>query len=189
MATLAGRDGRVLMVIDVQNEVVDECFDRDRVVDTIATVVDGARASGVPVVWVQHQDDYLVPETDGWQIVPALVPAEGEARIRKRFRSTFEDTELEDVLAGLNAATVILCGAESNNCVRYTMHSALERGYDVLLVSDAHTTWDGTWNGERIDGGAIVAEQNRSASGHRLPGRGSDTVTSSDLLADWAGGR
>jgi nicotinamidase-related amidase len=185
MATIPGRDGNVLMVIDVQNDVVGEAYERDRVVGTIADVVAGARSSGVPIVWVQHQDDHLVPESDGWQIVPTLVPAAGEPRIRKRFRSSFEDTDLEDVLAGLNAATLVLCGAESNNCVRYTMHSALERGYDVLLVADAHTTWEGTWDGERIDGAPIVAEQNRSAAGHGLPGRGSDIISAADLVAAW----
>jgi len=183
MATIPGRDGRVLMVIDVQNDVVGEAFDRDRVVGTISELVDAARSVELPIVWVQHQDDSLVPDSAGWQIVADLVPAEGEPRIRKKYRSSFEDTELEDVLAGINADTLVLCGAESNNCVRFTMHAALERGYDVLLVSDAHTTWDGTWEGERIDGAAIIAEQNRSAQGHRLPGRGSDTITAADLTA------
>ncbi|MBI1351626.1 MAG: isochorismatase family protein [Actinomycetales bacterium] len=184
MSTIPGRDGRALLVIDVQNEVVDQTYDRDRVVSTIAGLVDGARDAGMPVVWVQHQDDYLVPESEGWQIVPALNPAEGEPRIRKQYRSSFEETDLEETLAALNAGTLVLCGAESNHCVRYTMHAALERGYDVLLVEDAHTAWDGSFDGVRVDGQAIIEEQNKSARQHRLPGRGSDTVTAAELLAD-----
>ena len=184
MTTIAGRDGRALLVIDVQNDVIGEAFEHDRVVDTIGTLVDAARGAGLPVVWIQHQDDHLVPESDGWQIVDDLTPVDGEPRVRKRFRSSFEETELEDLLAGLGVGTLVLCGAESNNCVRYTMHAALERGYDVLLVSDAHTTWDGTWDGERIDGASIIAEQNRSAEGLRLPGRGSDTVTAAEFAAE-----
>ncbi len=189
MTTLTGRTGRALVVIDVQNDVVAQAWERDRTVAAIAATVDAARAAGVPVVWVQHSEDgALEIGSDGWQIVPELQPADGEPTIRKRYRSSFEDTELEDVLARLGAGELLLCGAESNHCVRHTWHAALERGYDVLLVSDAHTCWEGDWGDLHVEGEPIVDEQNRNATDYRLPGRRSDVVSSTALVADLAGG-
>ena len=175
------------MVIDVQNDVVGQAYRRDEVVGNIGRLVDAARVGGVPVVWVQHQDDFLAPGTAEWEIVEELVPAPGEARIDKRYRSSFEATDLETVLGGLGVDTVVLCGAESNNCVRHTLHAALERGYDVTLVGDAHTTWHGTWDGVAVDGKAIIDEQNRNADGYRLPGRECSVRSTADITAQYTG--
>ncbi len=182
MTTLSGRDSRVLVVIDVQNDVVAQAWERDAVVAAIGASVDTARAAGVPVVWIQHNEDGgLVLGSPEWQIVPELEPAEAEPRIDKRYRSAFEETALEGVLADLGAAELVLCGAESNHCVRHTWHAALERGYDVLLVSDAHTCWEGDWEDLHVDGGPIVEEQTRNATQYRLPGRRSDVIASTEL--------
>ena len=182
MTTLTGREGRALVVIDVQNHVVAQAWERDAVVGAIAASVEAARAADVPVVWIQHNEDGgLTLGSPEWQIVPELVPAAGEPRIDKRYRSSFEDTELDEVLAGLGAGELVLCGAESNHCVRHTWHAALERGYDVLLVSDAHTCWEGDWEDLHVDGGPLVAEQTRNATEYRLPGRRSDVIASADL--------
>ena len=136
--TTLGRTKSALLVIDVQNQVVDGAFKKDQVIANINTAVGKARAAGVPVVWVQHSDDWMAIGSDDWQIVPQLSPADGEAKVGKLYRNSFEATTLEDVLAGLGVGHVYVCGAQTNNCVRYTTHGALERGYDVTLLSDAH---------------------------------------------------
>lgn len=153
---------RALLVIDVQNDVVNPTFNRDDIVSTIAGLVDRARADGTPVVWVQHNDPWLVVDSQDWQIVDELTPAPGEARIDKQYRSSFEDTDLADVLAGVDE--LIVCGAETNYCIRHTIHAALERGYSVTLVGDAHTcTAD--------DAERVIAEQNANFARYELPGR------------------
>ena len=181
MTTLENRPNSALIVIDVQNEVVDQPWNRDDVVGTIAGLVDKAREADTPVVWVQHSDDYLTIDSDGWQIAAPLSPADGEAKVRKLYRSSFEATDLEQVLADAGIGHLIVTGAETNNCVRHTIHSALERGYDVTLVSDAHTAWHGSWPGGSQDGAAIIDEQNRSFENYQLPGRSVTTSTAADV--------
>ena len=61
MTTLENRPNTALVVIDVQNGVVGEAYDRDTVVANVGTVVEKARAAEVPVVWVQHSSDNLPP--------------------------------------------------------------------------------------------------------------------------------
>jgi nicotinamidase-related amidase len=140
MATVRAGSRGALVVVDVQAGVVASAWEADRVVGNIARAVERARAAGVPVVWVQHQDDELVPHTPPWQWVPELVPADGEARVQKEYNSSFEKTSLDDELGRLGVSHVALAGAATNWCIRATAYAALERGYDVTLLEDAHTT-------------------------------------------------
>jgi len=169
--TTLGRTKSALLVIDVQNQVVEGALNKEQVIANIDAAVAKARAAGVPVVWVQHSDDWMAIGSDDWQIVPQLTPAEGEAKVGKLYRNSFEATNLEEVLAALGVGHVYVCGAQTNNCVRYTTHGALERGYDVTLLSDAHTTTDFESGGKKISAEFAVDELNASLFGEELPGR------------------
>ena len=175
MATLE-RDKSALLVIDVQNQVVDGAYNKDAVIAQINVAVAKARAAGVLVVWVQHSDDWMAIDSEDWQIVPQLVPAAGEARVRKLYRNSFEATTLEEVLAGLGVGHVYVCGAQTNNCVRYTTHGALERGYDVTLLMDAHTTTDYSFADQVVPAEVLVRDLNSSFSGEELTGRKADAM-------------
>ena len=99
MTTLVNRPNTALLVIDVQNGVVGKAYDRDNVVANIATLVDKARAADVDVVWVQHNSDELPRDSESWQYVPELVRHDSEPLVQKAYGDSFEDTELESVLA------------------------------------------------------------------------------------------
>ena len=182
MTTLVGRDKTALLVIDVQNNVVEGAYNLESVLKNINLAVDSARAAGVPVVWVQHSDEEMPIDTDGWQIVPELSPAVGEAKVRKIYRSSFEATNLEEVLAGMNVGHVVITGMQTNNCVRHTTHSAQERGYDVTILGDAHTTTGYEWNGHKVDAEAVVNEFNDNFYPTQLPGRFIRSIPTAELV-------
>lgn len=171
MSTLAGRDKSALLVIDVQNGVVEGAYNLDAVLSNINIAIDKARAAGVPVIWVQHGDEELVIDTDSWQIVPELVPLAGEPKIRKTYRSSFEATDLESILAGLDVGHIYVTGMQTNNCVRHTTHSAQERGYDITVLADAHSTTGYDWDGHTVVAKDVVDEFNDNFGGTELPGR------------------
>ncbi|MEO0023970.1 MAG: hypothetical protein RL196_411 [Actinomycetota bacterium] len=181
MSTLVGRDKTALMVIDVQNGVVEGAYNLESVVANIGLAIDKARASGTPVIWVQHSDEELEIDSDAWQIVDQLQPVAGEPIVRKTFRSSFEGTNLEEILSGLNVSHLVITGMQTNNCIRHTTHSALERGYDVTLVTDAHTTTGYEWGGHKIDASEVVDETNDNLGGYQLPGRGARGLTAEAL--------
>ena len=181
--TTLGRDKSALLVIDVQNQVVEGAYNKDQVISNINSAVVKARAAGVPVVWVQHSDDWMAIGSDDWQIVPELLPAEGEAKVGKLYRNSFEATDLESVLERLEVGHVYVCGAQTNNCVRFTSHGALDRGYDVTLLKDAHTTTDYTSGGAVVPAEVLVRDLNASFSEEELPGRLANAVTVSELFA------
>lgn len=182
MATMREGNKGVLLVVDVQVGVMSEAWDAPRIIKNVVRAVERARAQGVPVIWVQHSDEQLVYGSPEWQWVPELVPAEGELLIHKHFNSSFEQTALEDQLAKFGATHIVLAGAATNWCIRATAYGALDRGYDLTLVKDAHTT--GTMeleNGVRIDAANMVQELNIAMTWVSYPGRKNGTATAEEV--------
>jgi nicotinamidase-related amidase len=181
MTTLVGRDKSALLVIDVQNGVVEGAYNLPSVLKNINVAIDNARTSGVPVIWVQHSDEELIHGSDGWQIVSELSPLEGEPMVSKNHRSSFEATDLESILSGLGVGHLYITGMQTNNCVRHTTHSAQERGYDVTILADAHTTTGYDWDGHTVVAEDVVNEFNDNFGGSELPGRFTRAISTSEL--------
>jgi nicotinamidase-related amidase len=180
MTTLKNRPNTALLVVDVQNGVVAGNHERDAVVANVGALVDKARREDVPVVWVQHNDGGLQRETDEWRIVPELKPDESEPLVEKTYGDSFEDTNLEDVLSGLAVGRLVVVGAQTDACIRSTLHGALVRGYDTTLVSDAHTTEDQTpWGAPPPD--QVIAHTNLYWKFQTAPGRTAGTVETEEV--------
>ena len=180
MTTLKDRPNAAVLVVDVQNGVVEGAHARAAVVANIGDLVQRARREGVPVVWVQDSGGRIVKGSDDWQIVPELAPDDSEPHIDKNYGDSFEDTNLETVLSELRVGRLLVVGAESDACVRATIHGAFVRGYDTTLVSDAHTT------GDRTEWGApppaqVIAHTNLYWSRQKGPGRTAGTVATKDV--------
>lgn len=182
MATVREGDRRVLLVVDAQVGVLDGTWEAERVVANVARAVERARAQRVPVLWVRHEDEELVPGTAAWRWAPGLAPADGEPVIAKRFNSSFEGTALEDELAARGASHVVLAGAATNWCIRATAYAALDRGYDLTLVADGHTTGPLEFpDGRVIEAEDIVRELNAVLAWVSYPGRTSAATRAEDV--------
>lgn len=180
MTTLENRTRTALLVIDVQNDVVAGAHARDAVVANISALVARARDSGVAVVWVQHADEELPEGSAGWQIVPELEVGPGEPVVGKAYGDAFEATDLEEVLGAAGAGRLVIAGAQTDACIRSTLHGALVRGYDVTLVSDAHTTEDlSAWGAPTPD--LVIAHTNLYWSSQTAPGRTAGTASTAEV--------
>ena len=180
MSTLDNRPNTALLVVDVQKGVVDGAHERDAVVANVGSLVEKARQEEIPVVWVQHNDDGLARGSDEWRIVPELTPSEAEPLVEKSYGDSFEDTNLETVLSGLGVGRLLVVGAQTDACIRSTLHGALVRGYDATLVSDAHTTEDQTpWGAPPPD--QVIAHTNLYWKYQTAPGRTAGTVETNEV--------
>jgi len=180
MSTLENRPNTALLVIDVQLGVVEGAHQRDATVANISRLVDKARQERVPVVWVQHSDEQLARGSDRWRIVPELTPRDAEPLVEKNYGDSFEDTNLETVLSDLEVGRLVIVGAQTDACIRSTLHGAFVRGYDATLVSDAHTTEDQTeWGAPPPD--QVIAHTNLYWTYQTAPGRTAGTVGTNDV--------
>lgn len=180
MTTLSDRPNTALIVIDVQKGNVADAHRRDAVVANIGTLVDKARAEGVPIIWVQHSDEHLEQGSDAWEYVPELVRQESEPLVHKSFGDSFEDTDLEEVLAKAGVGRLVVTGAQTDACIRSTIHGAFARGYDVTLVGDAHTTEDqSAWGAPPPQD--VIAHTNLYWQDEAAPGRTAGVTETKDV--------
>jgi nicotinamidase-related amidase len=176
MTNLRERPNTALLVIDMQNNVVATAHRRDDVIANINALIGKARTAGVPVIWIQHSDDNnLKANSPGWKYVPELQRQEPESLVHKRYGDSFEDTALEAELARLRIGRLIVTGAQTDACIRSTIHGAFVRGYDTVLVGDAHTTEDLTAYGMPPPD-QVIAHTNMYWSWQGAPGREASVV-------------
>lgn len=182
MATIRAGNKAVLLVVDVQVGVMRSAWDSPRIIRNIHSAVEKARSKGIPVIWVQHSDSELIQDSPDWELVPELSPVEGETRIYKKFNSSFEQTALEETLTRLGTTHIVLAGAATNWCIRATAYGALDRGYDLTLIKDAHTT--GTIereDGTSIEAVDIIHELNTVMEWLSYPGRTNRAVSAGEI--------
>ena len=181
MTTLPHRPNAALLVIDMQVAVIATAHDRAAVIANLQNVIAKARAAKVPVIWVRHADEGLVKDSPGWAIVEDLAPLTGEAIIEKAYPDAFEATDLEARLAASSIGRLYVTGAQTDACIRSTLHGGLVRGYDVILIGDAHTTEDLTKWGAPPPG-QVIAHTNLYWRGQTAPGREASVVSSAKLV-------
>jgi nicotinamidase-related amidase len=180
MTTLPDRPKTALLVIDVQNGVMEVSHNRDDVIKNINALVEKARAEDVPVVWVQHSDENLQRDSKEWEYVPELGLREDEPVVHKNYGDSFEATDLEERLAERGVGRLVIAGAQTDMCIRSTLHGAFTRGYDVTLVGDAHTTEDLTEYGAPPPD-KVIAHTNLYWKWAEAPGRKGGTVAAADI--------
>jgi nicotinamidase-related amidase len=175
-----------LVVIDVQVGIIDgppPAYQGSEVLARIGGLLSRARASGTTVVYVQDDDVGGGPGADGWQIHPAIAPADGETVTHKLACDSFYETTLKSELDAAGIKHLVIVGCKTQNCIDTTCRSATASGYDVTLVSDAHTTTD---NGT-LSAAQIIAHHNETLDDfgndkHVITVKSSKEITFADEL-------
>jgi nicotinamidase-related amidase len=171
-----------LLIIDVQHGMCAGEYvahDAQRVIERINTLSAKARAAGVPVVFIQHDEDDgpLRLDSPGWQLAEGLKVDANDLRVRKRTSSSFHDTNLHALLRERGVTRVVACGLQSEYCVDSTVRSAVQHGYDVTLVSDAHSTFDNAV----LTAAQISAHENATLNGFACGDKRVSLSTAGDL--------
>jgi len=171
-----------LLIVDVQNGVIASAYNKDEVVENINTMISKARASKIPIIWVQHSDNELIKNTKEWEIDPRLEQSTNDYYIEKGFNSSFEKTNLDELVKQLGVNKIVLMGAASNWCIRATAYATLERGYDLCLIGDAHTTESLDFgDGVVIEAKDIILELNTTIQWVEYPDRSNETKTANEF--------
>ena len=140
------RSRNALLIIDVQVGLVDlmPTEIRGSVLPRIETLLSRARASGTPVIYIQHDGSkgQLETRTKGWEIHPSIKPLDSEPVVRKRESDSFFETTLQQELEKQGITHLVIAGGMTEYCVDTTCRRATSLGYDVTLASDAHLTRD-----------------------------------------------
>ncbi|MCE4556667.1 cysteine hydrolase family protein [Pelomonas cellulosilytica] len=171
-----------LLVVDAQVGVLASVWQAERVTANLQKLVAKARAAGAPVIWVQHADNELKYGSDRWQLAPGFVPAASESVVHKQYNSAFARTDLDARLKSLGVSRIVLAGAATNWCIRATAYAAVDRGYQLTLVGDAHSTEPiPVPGGKDIPAEAIVTDLNTVFEWLSVPDVRTEVRTTADV--------
>lgn len=135
-----------LIIIDVQEQLIAEKpYQYETFLNQLGQVIDWARQSEREIIFVRHQDDFLIPDTKDWQIAKPIEPMQDELVFDKTFNSAFKGTDLENYLNNKGIKNVILVGMQTEYCIDATVKVAFEKGFKVTIPSALHTTTDNSW--------------------------------------------
>jgi nicotinamidase-related amidase len=134
-----------LVIIDVQQGMF--MFERppwraDDILGRISGLLGGARQANACIVHVQHDGGPghpLAKGSIGWPHRPKAAPIEGETAIEKHHSSAFHDTGLHDRLRRIGIRRLMIAGIQTEYCVDSACRAAVALGYQVTLLSDAHS--------------------------------------------------
>lgn len=178
-----GQADSALVVIDAQVGALGSAWDSKRIIRNIEILVSRARARGVPVIWVQHSNNKdMKAGSDSWKIVKDLTPAPSELKIHKRFNSSFAETNLDQKLKDMGVKHLVIAGAQTNWCVRSTAYAAIERGYNLTLVGDAHSTENlALEGGKTVEAESMISDLNATFQWILAPGVHSEVRSTSEV--------
>lgn len=176
-----------VLVIDMLNDFVTgelRCDRADRIIPRLQTLLDGARAAGVPVVYsgdahlpedfeLRVWGEHAMAGTEGAEVIPELAPQEGDHEVPKRTYSAFHETGLDSLLRGLGIDTVVVTGLHTNICDRHTTADAFFRGYRVVVVTDGTE--------------AFTEEEHRDGLAYLEKVYGAELRTTDELVEEWRG--
>ena len=152
-----------LLVIDIQLGLFQlpiPMFNAGQLLANINTLIGRARANGVPVIFIQHNgkgDSPMRPDRPGWALHPAIVPREGEPVVVKDQPNAFQGTPLQQLLQEMSIQKLVVAGVVSDGCVQATWQDALQLGYQVTLVADAHSIDE-----DELEAREIIEQVNRA---------------------------
>jgi nicotinamidase-related amidase len=137
---------KALVVIDVQQGL----FQADpapafahEVIERINTLTAAARSANIPVIFVQHElatGEFLVRGSETWALDHRLITAATDHYVSKTTPDSFLRSDLQALLQQADISHLVVCGYATEFCVDTTIRRAAGLGYEITLVSDAHTT-------------------------------------------------
>lgn len=141
-------EATALLVIDMQVGLLDgpqPPHNKESLIANTVLLIHAARAARVPVYFAQHTGPAGSPIAEDsplWQLSTALPQEKSDRRFNKTRPSCFFDTPLLAELRGAGITRLAIAGMKTDYCVDTTCRAAADLGFDVMLVSDAHSTTD-----------------------------------------------
>lgn len=127
----------VLLVVDAQELITtDKLYMADRFIANVKQLIGEARANGVEVIYVRHDDG------EGYEIYSGFAPAKGEKIFDKRVNSPFRDTGLLEYLHSKGENDIIITGLQTDYCIDASVKCGFEHGFRVIVPNFANSTFD-----------------------------------------------
>ena len=120
-----------LLIIDVQEKIIKAIFNKDAIIKNIKKLIDAYQILEENI-FVSEQNPFKLGRT-----IPELLPENGFKKIEKMEFSLANTSEFLKELKNKKITNLIICGIETHICIQQTVLDCLQKGFEVILVSDA----------------------------------------------------
>lgn len=120
-------------------------YNGDELLAKVESLISKARSKQIQIIYIQHKGRSGDPDeygTQGYEIHPSINPIKADVVIQKQTPDAFHGTSLRHELDSRGIKKLVIAGLQTEYCVDTTCRRAYSLGYDVILVRDAHSTWD-----------------------------------------------
>ena len=128
---MLNKDNAGLMIIDVQGKLAEQMFESDKLLQKIATLIQGAKLLGLPIIWMEQLPDKL-----GETQASLKQHLSGEALPKDTF-SGWQNKDIQEAVNNSGKSQWLVAGIESHICVYQTVRDLLAANHHVYLVTDA----------------------------------------------------
>ncbi len=133
---------KALIVVDVQNWLMEKAiYKKEELIATINKAIREFRVNRDLIVFIQHNNKFLLHDTPAWGLFERLDREPGDIVIQKKRADAFEETELSRMLKERGVSRVYVCGLVSHGCVKATCLGALRESFQVVLIANGHSNW------------------------------------------------
>jgi len=172
-----------LVVVDVQESFRHRPYWSEvgvsRFVERLQTLIEGARAQGIPVVQIFHVEPTgMFSLASGHVRVMEDIKVDADVRFEKRSHSALVGSGLDVWLVQQGIQRLIVCGIRSEQCCETTTRHASDLGYEVDYVTEATLTWEMTDSKGRV----WSADEIKARTELVLDGRFATVVTVKEAL-------
>ncbi len=127
-----------ILIMDFQQRIISNvASEPEAVVRNAASVLDAARAAGIPVIYIVHRGGPFAEYAPDVELHQGVAPAQGERVITKTKPGPFSTTALDVTLREMGKDTLIVMGVATSGCVLSTVRWAVDVNYSFIVVSDA----------------------------------------------------
>jgi nicotinamidase-related amidase len=132
-----------LLIVDVQEGMFSHPryahFRTEHAIEHIRALIEEARATDTPVVYVQNHTDQKPRRSRAARLLyPEIAPQEGDLVIRSRYMDSFDELTFRQELHSGRFQTLVITGVDADQCLDTMCDLALALEYDVTVVLDTY---------------------------------------------------
>jgi nicotinamidase-related amidase len=134
---------KALLVVDIQKGLTKRrgFYNTDLFLSTVNAAIEYYYSNDLPVIYIQHINKMLMPDTVDWEIDARVTMCSGGIVLQKKHGNAFTDTELLAILRSKKVDEILVCGLSTQHCVKATCIGGVKNGFSVSILKDGHSNW------------------------------------------------
>jgi nicotinamidase-related amidase len=134
---------KALIVVDIQKGLTKRrgFYNTDQFFRTVNSAIEHYRSKGLPIIYIQHINKMLIPNTTDWEIDDRVIMCSEGIVLQKKHGNAFTNTDLDSMLKSNHVDEILVCGLSTQHCVKFTCLGGVKNCFSVSILKNGHSNW------------------------------------------------